>query len=310
MLRVYITLFALLLPVLSTAGDSLPAPRQVSDHAWAWIGPYGPPTRENGGFRMNLGFVVGTDAVAVIDSGYGEAMAEAMLAQIRAVTDRPVKYVINTNSQPHRIMGNPAFRRAGAEVIAAAEAVPRITGEGPAFAATVAEVLGLPLDSVAAPAAPDRALEQETVLDLGGVRMRVIPVGQAHTAGSLIAVAEPDRVVFAGDVLYGGRLLALLPQSRVVDWISAVERLREFGGFRFVPGHGEPGLLADFEHPTFEYLMTLKEHMDNAVDEGVDLQDAIGSLEQSPWEDLADFDALAGRNAHEVYLQSEAAAFE
>lgn len=307
---VIVLLLTLLLPVLSVAGNTLPNPQQVSDHTWAWIGPYGPPTRENGGFRMNLGFVVGDKAVAVIDSGYGEAMAKAMLTQIRAITDRPVKYVINTNSQPHRVMGNPAYRRAGAEVIAAAEAVPRITSEGPAFAAIVAEVLGLSPSSVATPAAPDRILEKETLLDLGGVELRLIPVGQAHTAGSLIAVVESDRVVFAGDVLYGGRLLAVLSQSRVAGWIEAYEMLREFGDFQFVPGHGNLGKLTDFEQPTFKYLTTLKQHMDRAVDEGVDLQDAIGSLDQSPWKDLADFDALAGRNAHQAYLQSEAAAFE
>ena len=308
--RIHIALFALLLPALSLADHPLPAPRQISDHAWAWIGPYGPPTRENGGFRMNLGFVVGKEGVAVIDAGYGEVMGEAMLAQIRAITDRPVKYAINTNSQPHRIMGNPAFRRAGAETIAAAEAVPRITAEGPAYAATIAEVLGLPPVSVAAPAAPDRVVEQETALDLGGVRLRLLSVGQAHTEGSLVAVVEPDRVVFAGDVLYGGRLLALLPESRLAGWIGAFERLRDFNGFRFVPGHGEPGPLPDFEHPTFDYLTTLKGHMDRALDQGVDLQDAIDSLDQSSWADLADYDALAGRNAHQAYLQREAATFE
>ncbi|MCB1862304.1 MAG: MBL fold metallo-hydrolase [Gammaproteobacteria bacterium] len=309
-MRIIITLLlALLLPPLSVAGNALPTPQQVADHSWAWIGPYGPPTQENGGFRMNLGFVVGDKAVAVIDSGYGPAMAKAMLAQIRSVTDRPVKYIINTNSQAHRIMGNPVFRSTGAEVIAAAGAVTRITVQGADFAATVAAVLNLP-DSVPVPAAPDRALEQEETLDLGGVELRLIPVGQAHTAGSLIAVVESDRVVFAGDVLYGGRLLAVLAESRVKGWIEAYEGLREFGDFRFVPGHGEPGILAEFEHPTFEYLTTLKQHMDQAVDEGIDLQDAIRSLDQSPWKDLADFDALAGRNAHQAYLQSEAAAFE
>ena len=86
--------------------DSLPAPTQVSAHTWAWIGSYGPPTKENRGFRMNLGFVSGADSVAVIDSGYGDAMANAMLERIVQVTDRPVRYVINTNSQPHRILGN------------------------------------------------------------------------------------------------------------------------------------------------------------------------------------------------------------
>jgi glyoxylase-like metal-dependent hydrolase (beta-lactamase superfamily II) len=310
MLRACIALFALLMPTLSTAADLLPAPRQVSDHAWAWIGPYGPPTRENGGFRMNLGFVVGDDAVAVIDSGYGGVMAEAMLAHIRHVTDRPVRYVINTNSQPHRIMGNSVFRRSGAEVIAAAGAVPRITAEGLAFAATVEGVLGLAPGSVEAPEAPDVAVDAQTPLDLGGVRLRVIPVGDAHTPGSLVVAVEPDALVFTGDVLYGGRLLAVLSESHVQEWIQAFGRLRELGDARFVPGHGEPGPLSAFEHPTHEYLTALKRHMDQAVEEGIDLQDAIGSLDQSGWKGLADFEALAGRNAHQAYLQSEAAAFE
>ncbi len=310
MLHFFVTLFVLLIPGLSLAGDTLPVPRQVSDHTWAWIGPYGPPTRENGGFRMNLGFVVGESAVAVIDSGYGGAMAEAMLAHIRQITDHPVRHVINTNSQPHRVMGNPVFRRTGAEVVAAAGALPRITGQGTAFAATVEDVLGLPAGSVQPPQPPDNSIETETVLDLGGVQLRIIPVGNAHTPGSLLVTVEPDAVVFTGDVLYRGRLLSILSESRVQGWINAFERLRQFGVALFIPGHGEPGPLSAFEHSTHEYLTALKQHMDHAVDEDIDLQDAIGSFDQSGWKGLADFKALSGRNAHQAYLQSEAAAFE
>ena len=56
----------------SVYADTLPSPRQIASHSYAWIGPYGPPTKENRGFRMNLGFVIGDDAVAVIDGGYGD----------------------------------------------------------------------------------------------------------------------------------------------------------------------------------------------------------------------------------------------
>ncbi|MCU0836179.1 MAG: MBL fold metallo-hydrolase, partial [Chromatiaceae bacterium] len=72
----------------------------------------------------------------------------------------------------------------------------------------------------------------------------------------------------------------------------------------------EVGALAEFEQPTYAYLRTLKAHMDEAVEAGTGLQEAISSLDQSPWADLADFDALAGRNAHQTYLEREAAAFE
>ncbi len=310
MFSVRIMLFALLMPSVSMGGNVLPAPSQVSDHAWVWVGPYGPPTRENNGFRMNLGFVAGRTAVAVIDSGYGGAMAEAMRARIRRLADRPVRYVINTNSQPHRIMGNSVFRRTGAQVIAAAGAVPRITEEGPAFASTVEGVLGLEPGSVEPPRAPDRVIEKETVLDLGGVELTLVPVGDAHTRGSLVVKVDPDGLVFAGDVLYRGRLLSVLDDSSMQGWIQAFERLREFGDVQFVPGHGAPGPLSAFEHSTYGYLRALKVHMDREVEEGIDMQDAIGSFDQSGWKGYADFEALAGRNAHRAYLQSEAAAFD
>lgn len=299
-----------LLSCAAAQAMDLPQPHQVSKHAWAWIGPYGPPTAENRGFRMNLGFVAGDDAVAVIDSGYGDAMAEAMRKQISAITDRPIRYVINTNSQPHRTLGNAAFREAGAETIAAADAVPRMRDQGPELAATAAGILGVSANQVRAPGEPDRALASETELDLGGVKLRIVPVGAAHTAGSLVVEVVGDDLVFAGDVLYGGRLLSLLSVSRTDGWIDAFDRLRAFGDVRFVPGHGEPAPLADFEQLNYRYLELLKTHMDAAVDEGLGLQEAIDSLDQSAWNSLADFDLLSGRNAHRAYLEREMAAFD
>lgn len=301
---------ALLLSAATAAGSPLPEPVKLSDHAWAWIGPYGPPAKENQGFRMNLGIVVGSDAVAVIDTGYGDPMAKAMLAHVARITDRPVRYAINTNSQPHRVLGNALMKAAGAQIIAGAPAGPRIEGQGADMAAAAEGVLGLPPGSIQPPGPPDRLLEAPVELDLGGVRLEVIPVGTAHTEGSLVVHVREDKVVFTGDVLYGGRLLGVLPVSRTGGWIEAFEGLKRFGDARFVPGHGEVGPLTAFEHPTHAYLTALKSHMDAAVDEGTGLQDAIERLDQSPWEHLADFAALSGRNAHQTYLEREAAAFE
>jgi glyoxylase-like metal-dependent hydrolase (beta-lactamase superfamily II) len=293
-----------------TAAPILPGPQQVGAHSWAWIGPYGPPTKDNRGFRMNLGFVVGAEAVAVIDSGYGDPMAQAILEAIRSVTDKPIRYVINTNSQPHRVLGNASLRQEGAQILAGTEAAPRLIGEGEGMARAAETVLGLPTGSVNPPGAPDRTIEADTQLDLGGVTLRLIPVGQAHTEGSLIVEVVEDRVVYAGDVLYGGRLLAVLPVSRVSGWIAAFDRLRSFPDAVFVPGHGSPGRLADFEQPTYAYLTALKTHMDAAVESGTDINDAIANLDQSPWQGLADTPELAGRNAHQSYLEAEAATFQ
>lgn len=293
------------------AAEWLPEPIQVSSHAWAWIGPYEGPNKANRGFRMNIGFVMGKDAVAVIDSGYSPEMAQAMLRQIRKRTSLPVRYVINTNSQPHRFLGNDVFREAGAEIIAAKDAAARMESEGAGMAASAISALELKTGSIPAPKAPDRMIEDAPIaIKLGGgVRLNIIPFGQTHTRGSLVVEVAPDMTVFAGDILYSGRLLAVLPDSSLTGWIAAYDKLRGIKARQIVPGHGKMAPLARFEFPTYRYLRALKSHMDKAVKEGVDIGQATTSFDDSAWKNLANFAELAGRNASLAYLESEAEGF-
>ena len=304
--------FALLILALhgmAAHADELPAPRQVSPHAWAWIGPYEGPSRENRGFRMNLGFVVGRDAVAVIDSGYSPQMAASMLRHIRARTPLPVLHVINTNSQPHRFLGNEVFRQAGARLVASGEAAARMARDGAMMAGTAANMLGAAPFPV--PVAPQRLLGtgESINLDLGGVALRVRYAGTAHTKGSLVVEVPADRAVFAGDILYGGRLPALIPDGSVKGWLAAYESLRNSDAAVFVPGHGQPGPLSDFDHPTRDYLARLKRHVDEAVKKGIDIESAKLSFDAAPWKSLANFKDLNGRNVYQAYLESEAESF-
>lgn len=308
-LRFLLALCAVLLARPGLA-DMLPPPTQVSAHAWVWIGPYEGPSQANRGFRMNLGFVVGTEAVAVIDSGYSPQMATEMLRHISTRTPLPVRHVVNTNSQPHRFLGNEVFRQAGARILAGREAAERMARDGAMMAGMAAGILGLA--SLPAPAAPDQLLGAGESADLdlgGGVVLHVRHAGTAHTKGSLVAEVRPDRIVFAGDILYGGRLPALIQDGSVKDWIGAYERLRGMNASIFVPGHGEPGPLANFDQPTLAYLKQIKHHMDRAVKDGDDIEKAKISFDASAWKSLANFTELNGRNAYQAYQESEAEGF-
>lgn len=299
------------LGLLALSVQALPQPQQVSTHAWAWIGPYEGPSKENQGFRMNLGFVVGTEAVAVIDSAYTAAMARDMLKQIRVITPLPIRYVINTNSQPHRFMGNDVFRQEGAGILAATEAAERMQNEAAGFAATVTRTLGLS-ETISAPKPPNQLINagEREALDLGGgVTLIVEHYGRTHTRGSLIARIEPEGTVYAGDILCGSRLLSILPDGHVGEWVAAAGRLRTLEAKLFVPGHGDPGPLADFEQPTYTYLHALLAHMDKAIENGTDISDAINSFDDDNWKDLANFTELSGRNASLTYLEREAEGF-
>jgi glyoxylase-like metal-dependent hydrolase (beta-lactamase superfamily II) len=306
-------LFALTISMISTnstAGNILPAPKKLSEHVYAWIGPLPGPSKENHGYRMNLVFVVGDKAVAVLDTGYTEIMAAEMLTHIKKITDKPVKYAVNTNSQPHRFMGNPAFRRAGVEIIAHQDTAARMESSSGNFSTGIERILELKEGSVKIPQAPDRIIAKDTQLDLGGVTVVLKNFGPAHTPAQLVAHIPEDNIVYTGDILYSERLLAVQPDSNTKNWLAAFEKLKGFGSATFIPGHGQPGPLKNFDFATRQYLDLLFTYMNKMVDEGVDVQDAIDKLDQSAFSKLANFEELAGRNASWTYLEREAAAFE
>lgn len=288
----------------------LPAPKQLKEHVYAWIGPLPGPNKENQGYRMNLLFVVGKDAVAVIDTGYTEAMAEEMLAHIKRITNVPVKYAINSNSQPHRFMGNPAFKRAGATIIAHEKSAKRMEKPGSNFATAIENILEMKPGTVKLRERPDRIIKGDTELDLGELKIKIWDFGPAHTPTQLVVEVPADNLVYTGDLLYSGRLLAILSDSNVEHWIEAYDRLNQFDDALFVPGHGQPDKLSAFDFSTRQYLSLLLHHMNKMVDEGTDIQDAINSLDQSQFSKLENYEDLAGRNASWTYLERERAALE
>jgi len=291
------------------APNLLPAPTKISPHVYAWIGPLDGPSKKNQGYRMNMALVVGDKAVAVLETGYTEAMGQAMLDHIRRITQKPIKFAINCNSQPDRIMGNPAFRRAGIKIIAHANSAKRMAKLSANYASNIERVLELKAGTIKVPKAPDVLIDANYVIDLGGVTVSLENYGPAHTPAQLVAYIKQDHIVYTGDLLYGQRLLAINTDGNVKSWIGNFDRLKQIDAKIFIPGHGQPGPLSDFEFSTRQYLALLYDHMSKMVDSGVDLQDAINQLNQSAFAKLANFELLAGRNASRTYLEVEAAAF-
>jgi glyoxylase-like metal-dependent hydrolase (beta-lactamase superfamily II) len=234
-----------------------------------------------------------------------------MIVHIRKVTSLPIRYAVNTNSQAHRHFGNDAFDAIGAEVMATPEEAARMEDMGGMFALFGAQALGLKEGAVIAPKAPGTLIKAPRTLDLGGgVTVNLIPAGANHTPNSLIAEVPSDKVIYAGDVLYSGRLPAILNISNTEHWIKAYDGLRRFKGYTFIPGHGQPAPLSAFEFPTYSYLTNIWSYMMKAVDNGVGLGKATKGYDQSAYSKLANFKQLAGRNASWAYQQVELVSFE
>jgi len=286
----------------------LPAPKQVSKHVFAWIGPHEGPNVKNKGYRMNMAFVVGKHSVAVLESGYYPEMAEAMITHIKAITDKPIKYVINSNSQPDRFYGNAAFHKRGIKTYAHAEEIKRMNANANNYA--LMHEMVMKFKNARLPEPAQNAINKPVSFDLGGgVVIDVSFHKAAHTPLPLIVHVKSDNVVYAGDILYSGRLLAIVNGGNIKQWRETFNYLKKYKDATFIPGHGQPAKLSAFEKSTYEYLTLLDLHMSKMLEEDIDMQDAMKRLDQSTYSYLENYKQLAGKNANRAYQEAERAAF-
>jgi glyoxylase-like metal-dependent hydrolase (beta-lactamase superfamily II) len=277
---------------------------QVAPGIYAYIGDTGLRTYANEGMNGNAGFIVTEAGVVVVDSGSSYQVAQKIHAAIRQVTQKPVKYVINTGGQDHRWLGNGYFKAQGAEIIAHTKAVADMAERGgmqmnglkgelkEKFAGTEAVL-------------PTRTFEQELRLDLGGRDIRILHFQPAHTPGDSVVWLPGESVLFSGDIVFVDRLLGVLPFSSTSGWLASFDAMSNLLPRLIVPGHGEICGLAKAKRETGDYLRLLLDHMVKSVNQGKDLQQAIDSLDQSAYANLPNYDLLKGGNASRVYLEAE-----
>lgn len=279
--------------------------RPVAEGIYAHIGDTGARTVDNEGLNANIGLVVTPAGALLIDSGATFQSARKIHEAVRQVTTQPVKWVFNTGGQDHRWLGNGYFAAHGAEIIAHADARADMSNRGNDHLQALKAVLGARADGTV-PTLPTRWLGgPDARLDLGGVSVEFRHRGGAHTPGDTM-VWLPDRsVLFTGDVVYVERLLGVLPVSHTKRWLDTFAAIEVLAPKRIVPGHGKLTDLATARADTQAYLLALRAHMKKAVDEGVDMSQAVKSFDGRPFARLLNASELMPGNASRTYLELE-----
>jgi quinoprotein relay system zinc metallohydrolase 2 len=251
----------------------------------------------------NIGFIVGSRCVAVIDTGGSVRVGRALLAAIRQRTQKPICYVINTHVHVDHVLGNVAFTAAHASFIGHAALADAIARSRLYFVQHYPEDLDPPA-SAQQIIAPDQRVQDRLELDLGGRRLRLQAWPVAHTDCDLSVLDESTRTLWTGDLLFRQRLPAV--DGDVEGWLNVIDELARIRVRRAIPGHGPltTDLPAAIE-PERRYLRALRDGVRSAIDSGQSLPEAIDAVAASEKPQWLLWDSTHPRNVTRVYQQFE-----
>ena len=282
--------------------DALPV-NEIAAGVYVYTGVTALMTQENEGAIANLAFVVGANAVAVIDTGGSVRVGRRLLAAIRRVTDKPIAYVINTHGHPDHVFGNAAFTKENPVFVGHKNLAAALATRGPFYLVAFRRLMGRDLIDEVKLVSPTQMIDGEATLDIGGRMIRLNAWRVAHTDSDLTVLDERTGTLFAGDLVFLQHIPVI--DGSIRGWLASLDALSRMPAQRVVPGHGPitawPDALAA-ERRYFESLaLDLSGMIARGTPIGVAAQSAAAT-EKSHWDLFEEYNA---RNATAAFSELE-----
>lgn len=243
----------------------------------------------------NSAFLVADAGVLVIDTGQHPAEGRALLERIRAVTAKPVKWVINTHAHGDHYFGNPAFKDAGATIVAHRDTVammkahfPYETARRQAYfkrqnlnPAEVALVL------------PDLAFATNLTFTLGNRSVQVLYLGAGQNPGDTLVHFPHARALFVGGPFARRNWSNTSFTPSVNGWIALLEGIAAMDVDMYLPGHGDVGTKKDVLDEA-KLLADFQAGVKDALAKGMSKEEMVRSLTFRQYSDLRNYHLLHG----------------
>ncbi len=295
------------LPVrmLDKAPDSFlyDLPQEVIPGVWSAIGATAPGTYENSGHNNNLTFIITGEGVVVMNAGDNYLLAQSLHEEIRKRTDKPVKYVVLENGQGHAMLGSGYWKEQGAKIVAQRDTAKYIEALGYEVLATMrsrARDKAFRTEVVM----PDLVYDSKLDLSMGGWKIEVLHLGNAHHHGDTMVWLPEKKLVLSGDTAFHVRMLPIFEDTDTAKWVEVWDKFEALGAQIVIPGHGGPTDMATVRKWTRDYLVYLREKVAEVIKNGGSLDDAY-QVDQSPYLHLHTAEELARSNAGRVYQAME-----
>lgn len=242
---------------------------KLSDNAYAYTAEGDP----------NTGVIIGDDAVMIIDATATPVMAQGVIAKVREITDKPIKYVVLTHYHAVRVLGASGYKDEGLEqIIASQDTYDLIVERGQQDMDS--EIGRFPrlfnaVESVPGLTWPTITFQGEMTLWLGKLEVKIKQVGRGHTKGDTIVYLPSQSICFSGDLVEADAA-CYTGDAYLADWPQTLDKLAAMNFQKLVPGRG-PALMTPERVQaglayTRDFVSTLYTSAQEAVAKGYDLK--------------------------------------
>ncbi|AWW46634.1 MBL fold metallo-hydrolase [Polynucleobacter paneuropaeus] len=282
-------------------------PIQVAPHTYFVQGRPEMGSSANQNFISNAGFVITPEGVVVMDALGSPILAQKLLAEIKKITNQKVVAVIVSHYHADHVYGLQEFKKIGASIYAQGEGRNYLSSETAKQRLIASRIDFAPwVNANTRLISADVWIDEKKRLNIGGVEFLITRVGPAHAPEDLIVYVPSEKVLFAGDLVFRGRI-PFVGNADSKGWLLALDEIEMLNPNVVIPGHGAYSVkpVEDIGF-TRAYLKYLRESMSAAAINMDPFEEAYQQVDWSEYEGMPLFRSANRMNAYNVYLSIQA----
>jgi cyclase len=271
---------------------------RIAENVYAYVDTIN--SSKNSSFGANAGIIIGKDGIVVVDTLISAKEAKRFIRDIRSISRKPIRYVVNTHYHLDHVFGNSEFVKLGAVVISQENAKKAMEKSASETLRHIGEYGLTPNDMKGTtPAYPVLSYGDRMTLNIGE-QIELIHARHSHTDGDTLVYLPGKKVLFTGDILFTD-YHPFLAEGNIEEWAKELDDIKSMDVEKIIPGHGPLSGKKDLEDMKVYILMfdqkakELASQSDDVKKIATAIQSALPQRHEGAW--------LIGPNIQMKYLK-------